>query len=223
MAEENESVEPGKGTDETLILGKFKTQEDLTKSYSELEASFTRMSQELAENKRAMVELQTRQPVRPEEEEQDVDDLFFREPAKATEKVIKSAIGPIYNFLYEQQKEKFRDDPDFVKYESEIDTLINMQPGLKMQPGIIGQVLKMVKGLHFDPADFKRKVLEEHQASNREKTEGGLEGASAPGDIGKKTEIKLTSDEQRVAVRFNPGLSKEEAYKKYAEKKAKLG
>jgi len=212
----------------TLILGKYKTQKELEEAYSEVQAEFTRKSQELADTKRVLETLQTRQGSEMEaREEEDDDQLFFREPAKATQKVVLNALNPIYEFLYEQQKQTLRDNPktkdEFAKYEAEVDTLIAMQPQLKVKPGVVAQAFRMVQGLHFNPDEFTRKVLADHQVTNGDKVAGGLEGVTAPGIPEKKEVINLTAEEKKVALRFNTGMPEEEAYKKYAEKKAKCG
>jgi len=212
---------------ETLILGKYKTQKELEDAYSEVQAEFTRKSQELADTKRVLETLQTRQNTEMEEPEEDDDQLFFREPAKATQKVVLSALNPIYEFLYEQQKQTLRDNPktkdEFAKYEAEVDTLIAMQPQLKVKPGVVAQAFRMVQGLHFNPDEFTRKVLADHQATNGGKVADSLEGVTSPGIPEKKEVVNLTAEEKKVALRFNAGMSEEEAYKKYAEKKAKCG
>lgn len=232
MSDENEPEKSESTTDsggEQLILGKFKTSEDLANSYTALEAEFTRKNQELAANKHALEELQRVRPQEPvQEDDEDDDQLFFQQPAKATEKVVSRAMSPIYEFLYEQQKESLRSNPDFVAYEQEIDALLNLQPQMKMKPGIVAQVFKMVKGLHFDPESYKKQVITEHQEAEKARREGkvldSLEGSAAPEvNRGAKTEPKLSDEEKKVALKFNPGVSAEEAYKKYAEKKVKSG
>ena len=226
MAEVNTSGVPEQSAPpETLILGKYKTQKELEDAYSEVQAEFTRRSQELAETKRQLGELQNRQVQVPDVlEEEDDDQLFFREPAKATQKVVVNALTPIYDFLYEQQKQALRSDPEFLKYEGEVDQLIAMQPQLKVKPGVVAQAFKMVKGLHFDPEEFKKQILVSQQNLNDDKRGNSLEGAAAPG-VPERTEAPMLSDEEkRVALKFkDPGVSDADALKKYAENKVKLG
>lgn len=208
------------------ILGRFATQADLERAYSELEGEHTRKSQELADHKRMLQELQQQQQYQQQQhtpEEEDPNQLFFEAPAQATEKVVNKAMQPLYNFMYEQQKDKFRADPLFLKYEAEIDQLANMQPSVKMQSGSVAQMFKMVKGLHYE--DLEANLREQIKAEGRAKIGGSLEGSDAPHLPG-NTDLKLpelSDEEKRVAVKFNSGIPKEEAYKKYAEKKAKLG
>jgi len=210
---------------EELILGRFKTADDLASAYKELEGEFTRKSQTLSEKERMLTELQTTPPYRqePGEDEDDDDQLFFKEPAKAIEKVVRKIVDPLFTSTYNHQKEAFKSDPDFLKYENEIDNIITQFPKLKTQPNIVGQIFKMVKGLYFDPVEFESKVREKLKTEHHEKVAGGLEGSTPSEGLSGTTPTNLTDDEKRVAIRFNPGITKEEAYKKYAEKRVKCG
>jgi len=219
--------QPPEGGEEKLILGKFKSPDDLATAYSNLESEFTRKSQELSANKQLLESLQNRvpdaPPIEPPEDDDNIDDLFFREPAKATAKVIQQAVSPIFEFMYEQQKVALRSDPEFVKYEKEVDQLLNMQPQLKLKPGVVGEVFKMVKGMHFDPEEFTRMVLEKHKERQQEKGEGGLESPSASNLGGEKKDAPLSAEEKAVAEKFYSGMPKDEAHKKYAASKKRLG
>ena len=232
MANDNEflNLEQSDNSDssEKLILGKFKEQSELEKAYTELETKLTSSGQELGELKRVVGELQTRvvtqQTVVPqEEEEEDEDQEYFKSPAKAVRKLIEQALEPIATATFVQQKDSLRSDPLFVKYEAEIDTIVNQIPSLKKQPGVVGQLFKMVKGMHYDPAEEEKRIRGLIKDEQDGKVAGSLEGGSSGGiqKVGKQAD--LTSDEKRIAVRFNPGIPADEAYKKYAEKKAKYG
>jgi len=217
----------GQGGQGELILGKFKTQEDLIESYSAAQSELTRKSQELADTKRSLEALQTQQPQQIQQqagEEEDIEQLFFREPVKVLKKEVGQAVAPIFEFIYNQQKEPFRSDPEFVKYEQDVDKIINMQPGLKTQPGIVAQVFKMVKGLHFDSDEFEKQVIEKYKKTSQRKIEGSLEGATQSDDLSQGKDLPdLSAEEKRVALSFYPGASREEAFKKYAVQKAKVG
>lgn len=212
---------------ETLILGKFKSQADFEEGYRGLEGEFTKRSQELADLKRTLEELQTRQTTVntqvAEPEDEDEDQLFFQAPSKATEKVISKAMAPVYEFLYAQQKETFRSDPLFVKYEKEVDAIANMKPEVKTQAGSVAQIFKMVKGLHLE--DLEEQLRAKIKTEMENKQTGSLEGASSSTDTNTANtkDVSLTEDEKKVAIRFNRGMPAEEAYKKYADKKARCG
>lgn len=216
---------PGsEGTPPELILGRFKTPEDVVQAYSSLEPKLTQMGQENSELRRQLQELQTKQTVPPvANTDEDINDLFFQEPAKAVEKIISKALDPLISSNFAREKEAYRSNPDFVKHEAEIDAIVSQMPNLKTQPGIVGQLFKMVKGLHFDETEYEKQVREKVQAEIAGKVGGSLESGTPPGlPVTHKT-VELTADEKRVARRFNPELEPEEAYKKYAAKKAKIG
>ena len=227
MGDVNETSEEPQGSEATpdLILGRFKTPEDVTKAYSELEPKFTQASQEAAELRRQLQELQARQvqPVTPQTEEPDINDLFFQEPAKAVEQIVKKALDPLITSNFSREKEAYRSDPDFAKHEAEIDAIVSQMPNLKTQPGIVGQLFKMVKGLHFDEKEYEQQIRGKVQAEIAGKVGSSLEGGIPPNLPSNAKTVELTAEEKRVARRFNPGLEPEMAYKKYAEKKAKCG
>ena len=228
---EDERLRKEKEEKDKMILGKFKTAEDLTKAYSDLEADHTKRAQELADAKREAEEAKAKlaalpapvvQPAKGEEE--DLNTMFFTEPAVAVEKVIKKFIEPLYSNVYAQEKAALKSDPEFATYEAEIDTIVNNMPQLKTQPGIVNQLFKMVKGLHFDPVKFEADVREKIKTESDDKTKTGLEGGSPPGLPNRDTKVVQLSDEEKlVAHRFHPELPLEEAYKKYGERKKKWG
>ena len=214
---------------EDLILGKFKTPEEAYKAYENLEPEFTKKSQELADTKRALEELQTRVTATPAptpapSEEENLDQLFFTDPAQAMNKVVQKQLQPLLDAQFETSMTAYRtSDPVFKKYENEIRIIVQNAPHIKTQPGIVEQLYKMVKGLHIE--DFEAELREKIRAEMAGKVEGALEGGGAGHVDGGKGEqqIKLTDDEKAVARKFNSNLSPEEAYKKYAAKKAKVG
>ena len=212
------------GEGEQLLLGKFKTPEDLAKSYTELERELTSKSQALAEKER-LLQQQQQLPVIQQPVVEDEDSNFFESPTKSIEKVVGKMMSPLLDSQYYQQKEAYRTgNADFSKFEAEIDQIVTNMPHLKTQPNIVGQLYKMVRGLHFDEKEYETRITEKVRAELAGKVEGSLEGGGAVGTGTKKEKaITLTKDEMRVARRFNPGLTAEEAYKKYADKKSKYG
>ena len=206
-----------------LILGKFKTPEDLAKAYSELEGKFTQTSQESAATKKTVEELQakiqtisTQAPIKPEENDDDYQQIFV-DPKGAIEKIIEKSNAPFKDALFEMGKQAFKAaTPDFEKYEARINEIVATMPNLKTQPGIVGQLYKMVRGLDFDPAAYEKEVREKLKKETQDKVDGALEegGASElPGGGSKKA--TLSEEEKRTARKFNPNMAPEEAYKRY--------
>ncbi len=213
-----------KNKDGELLLGKFKTPEELAKAYTELEGEFTRRSTENAELKR-INEQRQQMPVIQQQPTQDDEINFFENPAAAIEKVVGKMVSPLIEAGYHQQKESYRTgNPDFAKYEAEIDQIITQMPHLKTQPNIVGQLFKMVKGLHYDEKAEETRLTAKIKAELAGKQEGALEGGGAS-DLAKPRdgEITLSAEEQRVARKFNPGLPAKEAYKRYHDLKVKHG
>lgn len=217
------------GQDQELILGRFKTQDELVKAYQEAEKAMTQALQDKAVYERQFQELQNmqinQQPVQQPQE--DDNELFWKSPVEVINRVVARSVEPLSKTYFEMQKEKFRSDPEFQKYESQIDFIASQYPNLKTQPNIIGQLYKMVKGLNFNEDEYKNRVREEVKNEMLNKNLGSIEGGSAApyptGNIPIK--IELSDDEKQVAEKFYmpDGFSREDAYKKYAEAKVKAG
>jgi hypothetical protein len=240
MAEENQATEQstvegdsGQQTQEEpgqeLILGRFKTPDELANAYRELEGKFTQTAQEKAEYERSLQELKVRQQFAipqqqaPTQPQADDNELFWKSPVEVINRVVMKAFEPLATNQYEAQKERFRSDPDFVRYESQIDAISQQYPQLKTTPGIVGNLYKMVRGLNFDEAEFERRVREKVAAEQRAKVQGSVEGGGASREAGQEPRIRLTEDEKRIAIKYYPELSTEDAIKRYADNKRKAG
>lgn len=222
--------ESQKQKDGELIHGRFKTHEEASAAYPEAEKAMTQALQEAADLKRQFQELQnmqvTQQPAAQQPQE-DINELFWKSPVEVINRVVAQGLEPVYKNYYETQKDKFRSDPEFQKYESQIDFIANQYPNLKTQTNIIGQLYKMVKGLNFDEGAYKNQVREEVKNEMLNTQLGSVEGGSAGRLPGGNLPVnqELSDDEKRVAEKFYmpDGLSREDAYKKYAEVKVKHG
>lgn len=216
--------------DEQLLDGKFKTVDELVKSYKELEGKFTQDSQEKSELKRQLAELQQKvTKTETKEEPVDLDALFWEKPSAMLgelEKRVAKLLEPLAVNAVENQKSALRKDPDFVKYEKEVDDMLKALPSeVRNQPNVIGELFNLVKGRHLNDIleDYKKKIKEEFESGREGAVFGGLEEPTGGEHlIGKSGLPKLTAEEKRVAEQFNPDLAPAEAHKKYAEKKAKL-
>jgi len=213
---------------EELILGKFKTSNELEKAYSELESKFTQTAQEAAATKKTVEELQAKiQTVQVEArpEEEDDENLIFTNPKLAIEKAVQKAIEPFVRGSAESNIENFCSlHPEFEPYKEKVKEFVKQNPNAAKQPGEIGQLFKAVRGLEFDPVAFEKEVREKLKKESQDKVNGSL----AEGDAGGLPEnnskkITLSEEEKRVARKFNPGLSPEKAYERYVGLKTKHG
>lgn len=209
-----------------LILGRFKTPDELVKAYQELEADYTRKGQALSERDKMLQELQNR-IVAPQIQPQNVEDdneLFWQKPMEVINRIVSKTIEPLTTTYYQTQKEKFRSDPEFQNLEPQIDNIVNMYPYLKSQPDIVSQLFKMVKGLYFNEGEYERKVREKVKAEMEGKIGETIEGAGNPSQITREITLEpLTEDEKRFAYNWYSNLddkiTPDEAYKKYAQSK----
>lgn len=206
-----------KTQEQELILGRFKTEDELANAYRELEKAYTQSQQYLSEVQRRTQELTKQQ----KEPEADASEQFWQDPTGSIEKIISKRFEPLIQGQYESQKASMRTDPEFLKYEPHIDQIVNMYPNLKEQAGIVPQLYKMVKGLFFDEADFERRVREKIKMESVNKMGASLESGGAPPNM-PAIKYELTPDEKKVALKFHQGIAPDEAYKKYAEAKARM-
>lgn len=210
-----------------LILGRFKSKDEVVTAYPEAEKLMTQATQEAAELRRQNQELQERliQQTPPPKQEPEVnyDELFWQKPTEVISKMIRQSIEPLTGNYYEQQKTALRSDPEFIKLEPQIDQIANMYPDVKTKPEAVKQLFKMVKGLNFDEAEFEKRMREKIAIEQGRKIEGSIEGAGAGRDSFVSTEkVELTEEEKKTAVKWyeTQGITNpEEAYKKYAEAK----
>ena len=118
------------------------------------------------------------------------------------------------------QKVRYANDPDFKRYEQQIDQMMSLQPGLKRQPGAVDKMYKVLKAFDFDPAGFEQQVRQKIIAESQGRIAGAVEGGSPPAPLTPQS-ISLTTDEMRIAEKYYPELNQQEAHKKYAESKVK--
>jgi hypothetical protein len=212
---------------EELILGRFKSKDEVVTAYPEAEKLMTQATQEAADLRRQNQELQERinqqqvQPPKPDEV--DYDELFWKKPTEVISKMIRQSIEPLTGNYYEQQKSVLRNDPEFIRLEPQIDQIANMYPDVKTKPEAVKQLFKMVKGLNFDEVEFEKRMREKIAIEQGRKIEGSIEGAGAGRDSFASTEkVELTEEEKKVALKWYEGqgiTNPDEAYKKYAEAK----
>ncbi len=208
---------------------RFKTVEDQAKAYKEAEKLMTQRAQEAAELKRQLEQerlvRQTPQPVAQPvaQPEEDLNELYWKEPAKVMERLIGKHIEPFYTDRYEMQKAKYANDPEFQKHVAQIDQMVSINPQLKNQTGIVDKLYRVARAMEFDPDSERKRIEAEVMARFQSKQAGLVEGAGSPGagPTPVATLADLTDEEKRVAVKFNSDLPQAEAFKKYAERKAK--
>lgn len=207
-----------------LILGRFKSQDELAHSYREIEKAFTQNQQLLAETNRQINEL--RNAEKKEEPAQNLNELFWQDPVGTLQKVVEQTVGkriePLYQDTYESQKENMRTrDPEFVNYERYVDQIVTKFPDLKTERGIVPNLYKMVKGLYFDESAYEKRVREKIETERSNKVAGSIEAGGASNNLS-IANINLTQEEKATAVKFYRGVTPEEAYKKYATAKARM-
>lgn len=208
-----------------LILGRFKTNDDLAKSYQELERKMTQEAQTRAALERQLQEQALRDQARTATTpppETNYDELFWQRPTEVIGKVVERFLSPFEEDRYQMQKTRFVQDPDFRKYEPQIDQMMSMQPELKRQPGSVEKMYRVLKALDFDQGQLEQQIRAKIAAEQQNKLGGAVEGAS-PTPSATPTAVQLSEEEARTAVKFFPELTPQEAYKRYADNKVKFG
>jgi hypothetical protein len=216
---------------EQLILGRFKTPDDLAKAYQEAETKMTQEAQKRAELERQNQELQVRIQQNPPQQQQqqaaevNYDELFWQKPTEVINTMIRRNMEPFTMTYWEQQKSAFRQDPNFVKLEPQIDAIASQYPDVKTKPGSVEQLYKMVQGLTFDPVAYENQIREKIKKEEEQKRTGLVEGAQGRETFTANTEVQLTEEEKHVARNMYAAFGvtdPNEAYKKYAAAKSAM-
>jgi|TARA_Y100000310_G_C20700503_1_gene829330 hypothetical protein len=209
---EGSPVEPTdkKDGDQELILKRFKNQDELIKAYQESESALTQKSQRVTELERSANQPP---PAKEPEPQEDEDSLFWEKPLETIKKVVAKAIEPLGQGMVETQKDTLRKDPDFAKYEPEIDAILDQYPQLRQTPHVIPQIYKMVKGMHVEDMEKELRVKWEKEQQVKEGTL--LEGAGVPETPGK--ESPLTAQEKTIAYKMFPDVTRSKAEEEYAK------
>jgi len=216
--------------DQQLIAGKFKSQDELVKAYQESEKKMTQEAQA-----RATLERQLQEEARVREQligrvappatttppqETNYDELFWQKPTEVIGRVVERFLSPFEEDRYQMQKTRYATDPDFKRYEGQIDQMMSLQPELKRQPGAVDKMYRVLRALDFNPTDLEQQLRQKIVAEMQNKVAGAVEGAGPPAG-GTPQPVQLSAEEQRIAEKFYPGIAREDAYKKYAESKTK--
>lgn len=208
-----EPGEPKEPPKETLILGRFKSQDDLADAYRNLEKKLGEQGQELGNLRQFKTQAETmlRQPQQPQK---DPIEQFWEKPTEYVDGKIRSVVEPLHDIVIGQQKELARGKvKDFDKYEGEIDQILKQYPQLKSQPGIIPNLYKMVKAMHVE--DIEAEVREKLKAEEKAKSDSFIEEGSPPGSPQEKP--TLSKAEKATAYKLFPELSKAKAEEEYAK------
>ena len=225
MTEEEKQAaeEKAKADAEAAAAAETAKQNDPEYWKSEAKKAFEARDRAKEEARQLQERMQQPPPVvTPPPVEEDLNELYWKEPAKVMEKLIGKYVEPFVEDRYELQKGKYAADPEFRKYAPKIDEMVKMQPQLKQQPGIVDKLYKVVRAMEFDPEAERQRIRQEEVAKLQTKQGSLVEGAGSPGAGPAPTPtIDLTDDEKKTAEKFNPGINPQEAHKKYAEKKAK--
>jgi hypothetical protein len=204
---------------------RFKSVEDQATAYKEAEKKMTQESQKRADLERQNQELLARQQQQATQAAPppppNYNELFWQNPAEVIERLVERQVAPFIEDRYELQKQKYVSDPNFNKYSVQIDQMVQFQPGLKQQPGIVDKLYRVVRAMEFNPDEERKRIEAEVTARLEGKTAGLVEGAGTPTGAAPTLPVVLSEDEKRTALKFHPELTPDAAYKLYGERKVK--
>ena len=177
-----------------------------------------RAKNELREQQTRVQQSASAQPPEP-----DLNEAYWQKPAEVVRKIVAEMVDPFIEDRYELQKAKYATDPDFSKYAPQIDNMVKMQPELRKQPGIVDKLYRAARAMEFDPNAERERIRQQVLEEMKLKTGSSVEGAGTPPGTPPSTITgnELNDNERKVAQKFYPDLSQQEAFKKYAENKAK--
>jgi hypothetical protein len=177
-------------TQAELLLGKFKSVDDLQNAYKNLESFATQTRQELAQFKQ--LNNQQQQPVQQPEPEVDMSqrnekflEEFYDNPLKAVSEIAKSMVEPIQQRiqaeeLQKQWVEKARNfsqqHPDLFEHKDDIVQFFQENPEMQMKSNALDVAYAAVKGMkaqaptdpmaYLNDPDFLSKVTQNEQVRN---------------------------------------------------------
>lgn len=197
---------------ETLILGRFKSPDDLAEAYKNLEKKLGEQGNELGNLRKLVTQAEATLKAQPQQPQKDPVEQFWEKPTEYVDGRIRSVVEPLHDIVIGQQKEMARGKvKDFDKYEGEIDQILKQYPQLKSQPGIIPNLYRMVKSMHVE--DIEAEVREKLKAEEKAKNDSFIEEGSPPGSPQDKP--TLSKAEKGIAHKLFPELSKAKAEEEY--------
>lgn len=207
------------GNEEKLILGKFKSQEDLERAYRQLEGFSTKNAQQLAELRKQAQTPAPRQPVGqgmpPQVQATAISDLntqfterFINDPVGTLQAVVGSMLGNQIAPLQQQQKDhelklemaamgaKYG---DFYTLGDQIQEVYKANPALWNLPNSLEMAYKIAK------ADYGADALKRAREAGRAEASQTLlqkQGLSVEGQQAKsgRTETPSPEDEVRASI-----------------------
>lgn len=207
---------------EEILDPRFKTIEEQAKAYKEAEKKMTQSTQEAAELRRQNQELLARQQQPPvATPPPDYNAMFWQNPAEVIGKIVEGYVAPFVEDRFELQKGRYAQDPNFKRYEPQIDQMVKMQPELKKQPGIVDKLYKVVRAMEFDPDTERKRIEEEVRAQIQGKQINSVEGTGTPSGAAPSQNAELDDKERAVALKFYPDMKPQDAFKRYGDNKIK--
>lgn len=154
-----------------LLLGKFKTVDDLASAYKNLETFNTQTRQELAQL-RQMAQMNNQVPAQPQQAQPTVEDIaqlnekfleqFYDNPLEAIKEVAKVMVEPIQQRIQAEEIQKqwtekarnfSQEHPDLFDHSQEIAQFFAENPELQMKPNALDIAYNAVKGAKAQPVD----------------------------------------------------------------------
>lgn len=204
--EETSSEASGEGTskdEEWLVPGRFRTAEDLRRSYSELESAYSRRGNELHKLKT----LKEKPQVNPEEEVRDFAEAVKRNPVEAVRNIIRNETREIKQetkqVRFESEYKRLMQDSKFAELEpimtniaQEYDDILT--DDIRNDPRLLHVLYFAAKGVKAD--EDTKKVAQAAQTQGEKnamkKVKAQVEGVSGtkghrPLDVDKMTAAQL--------------------------------
>lgn len=165
-----------------LILGKFKSPEEVVNAYANLERFNTQTRQELAAEKQAKAQLESMLQQQAQTQPQDVTaeegaeggqmdadtfmNMFYENPAAAIQEIIKQTVSPqLEPIIQKEQKAQRQNDwdsavnnfasahDDFGNFQEEMQNILNSRPELGEHPNGIEMIYHMARGKNYQNPD----------------------------------------------------------------------
>jgi bacterioferritin (cytochrome b1) len=207
-----------------LYAGKFKSEDELEKGYTESQSAMTRSMQEAAELRKRVAELETPRNPQPNYDMDDINSQIIENPFQAVNEIVSRTLAAERQAEAGRKKvlKTFKDDPMFEEVKDDFEEALLLLESSYLidenQRGIVGEnIYNSIVGRHARSGKPKPEPKPEPIPERVARARGV--GIGAP-DSGTDSGVDISADAKNIMNGF--GFTKEEA-KQVAKRAAERG
>lgn len=206
-SEASSESDDGTSDEEWVVPGRFKTVEDLRKSYTNLESEFSRRSNEL----HALKTREGQPKIDPTERVKRFADDVKRDPVEAIERIVEGKTREVREEVeqhrFNTEYQRLMSNKEFAELEPTMVNLTNqLNPFLtseqKRDPQLLHWLFYTARGVKADEKarSAEKKGIQKGERSASKKSKVAVEGASGSKGHIKRSFEKLTREEMKAEI-----------------------